>query len=110
MSDEGDKNHVGNIIIGGAELKYLIQCLDLHSCAAHRMKALGHKIENNTKRGKYFSVDKILKDNMIILGREIKLTTNKEKYGITTVINVECKKLRTTVTEVQPQIFTSYLH
>ena len=47
---------------------------------------------------------------MIILGREIKITTNKENYGITTVINVECTKLRTTVIEVQPQIFTFYLH
>ena len=61
MSDEGDKNHVGNIIIGGSELRNLIERLDLHSCAARRMKALGHKIENNTKRGKYFSVDKYKK-------------------------------------------------
>ena len=60
---EQNKNKVGNIIIGNSELMYLIQRINLPSIEAIQMTALGNK--KNINRGKYFSVDKILKEHTI---------------------------------------------
>ena len=50
MSDEGDKNKVGNIISGREEFSDLIQCLECTYCESCRIKALGKKIKIIPKR------------------------------------------------------------
>ena len=50
--------------------------------------------KNNTKQGKYFSVDKILNEHTIKIVKYRKITLHKEKYGITTGMIVECMKSR----------------
>ena len=59
MRDE-DKNQVGNIIIGCDELRDLNQCLNCPSCEAQYKKVLG-KTKKEDQKGKYFSVDKLLR-------------------------------------------------
>ena len=76
MSDEGDKNKVGNIISGREEFSDLIQCLECTYCESCRIKALVKKIKNNTKEVKYLSVDKILKYKIFRKVKGNTLTTN----------------------------------
>ena len=44
------KNQVGKIIIGRAELRYLVQLLDFPFCVSHHMKASGNIIKIKYKK------------------------------------------------------------
>ena len=67
---------------------YWIKWLNLPYCVACWMKALGEK--KNTKGGKHFSVDKIIKDNIIKLYKDNTLNIHTLNYGITTGFTLEC--------------------
>ena len=69
---------------------YLIKFLNLPSCVACWTKALGNTKQNNIKGGKYFSVDKIIKENIIKLYEDNTLNIHTLHYFITTGLTVEC--------------------
>ena len=66
MIDEWDKNKTSKIFIGHYEFRVLIKFLNFPYCTVHQMKLIGNMITKKINEGKYFFVDKILKDNMIL--------------------------------------------
>ena len=65
---------------------YLIQRINLPSIEAIQMTALGNK--KNINRGKYFSVDKILKEHTIKNTKDRTLTIHGDNHGINTGMTV----------------------